>query len=318
MDKYSVPLVLGDQLWVCSPGIDPHSKSSNTSTVSFHSTPTSIGPKIRIYNPFSDDKPFNAVSRPVSIPSNLVTGGSIGLVTSGTIIPTSKDLVYLGHDSGHVSIWNRTSLTCIRVQKLGSFGVTSMVGVTEHLWIGNKTGKISIYEIDERYHWIVKKRWQAHDHPIVELKVDINEVDGKQRLQVASSGSDSTIQIWDGLLSFDWLDHQLNEKEIEKTFCSEREIRILQCTFNIDASNPLDLEEGDELGLKWLENLLNSGRKNYEEDEDEEVEVLPDVIVFGLQEVIDLESKALTAKSLLMGKKKGKEDMGERISHQCE
>lgn len=42
----------------------------------------------------------------------------------------------------------------------------------------------------------------------------------------------------------------------------------------------------------------------------------PDIIVFGFQELIDLESKKLTAKTMLLGKKRSQKDMGESVSHQ--
>ena len=324
MDKNSVPLILGDQLWVCS-YVDSHSKSSTPTSTTAPSTSTS-GPRIRIYNPFSDDKPFNALSRPLCIPPT--EGVGIGAVLSGAIVPSFKGLIFLGHESGHISIWNRTTFQLLKIQPLGSNSVTTMIGVVSNLWTGNKTGKISVYSISEDLdYWRVVKRWQAHAHPILSLKIDIGIVDGKKRLQVGSFGTDFKVHVWDGLLSQDCLEEKLNEKEIESRFCDEKEIRILQCSFNIDAANPNELGEEGEAELKWLENLLRSGREKFEnENEDKERrgeigtygEVLPDIITFGFQEVIDLESKALTAKSLLMGKKKGKEDMGERVSLQCE
>ncbi len=62
----------------------------------------SKGPRIRIYNPFADDKPFNALSKAATIPADMAEG--VGVVTSGAVIPSRADHVYFGHDSGHVSI----------------------------------------------------------------------------------------------------------------------------------------------------------------------------------------------------------------------
>lgn len=91
LDKSAYALVLGEQLWVCTGPASHETKHG-----------TGKGPRIRIYNPFTDDRPFNATSKPVSMPPEMAIG--VGPVSSGTIIPTKAELAYLGHESGHVSI----------------------------------------------------------------------------------------------------------------------------------------------------------------------------------------------------------------------
>ena len=75
----------------------------------------------------------------------------------------------------------------------------------------------------------------------------------------------------------------------EASFSSFRNINLLVCTWNVDAAKPESLASygsGDaklnEHNLNFLENCLRS------------VDA-PDVLVFGFQEVIDLEDKKLTA-----------------------
>jgi len=74
------------------------------------------------------------------------------------------------------------------------------------------------------------------------------------------------------------------EEEMQKhdvEFCTFRNIKTLVCTWNAGASKPQDLLNfrGDE---RFLENVLTSVDS-------------PDIIVFGFQELVDLENKKLTA-----------------------
>ncbi|PWN50981.1 DNase I-like protein [Violaceomyces palustris] len=287
LDKHSFAVVLGQQLWV----------STGPETSRSHSYVGSKGPRIRIYNPFADDRPFNAVSKAVGMSAEMANG--VGRVTCGTIIPAKPELVYLGHDSGHVSTWSRATYECVGVQRLGSYGITALCGVVKYLWAGNRTGNISVYNV-EAYPWRAMKVWPAHKEPITSIHVDGHGVDMVGRLQVASAGLDSVVHLWDGFLSYDWMSSELSKREAE--FCSYRSIKTLHVTFNIDAATPQDLETSIE-NMELLGSILRSGET-------------PDVIFFGFQELIDLESKKLTAKSLLLGKKKAANDMGDRVSHQ--
>jgi hypothetical protein len=64
-------------------------------------------------------------------------------------------------------------------------------------------------------------------------------------------------------------------------FCNFREIRALIFTWNAGASKPSDLKRGSE------EERLFRGIFNQEKP--------PEIIVFGFQELVDLENKKVTA-----------------------
>jgi hypothetical protein len=64
-------------------------------------------------------------------------------------------------------------------------------------------------------------------------------------------------------------------------YCTYRTIRTLICSWNVDASKPTDLN-ADAKNADFLSNTLKSVDS-------------PDIIVFGFQELIDLEDKKLTA-----------------------
>ena len=79
----------------------------------------------------------------------------------------------------------------------------------------------------------------------------------------------------------------------EKSFSRFRELRVLLVSWNVDSAKP-DSLIGDLHNYNFLENVLRSVDS-------------PDIISFGFQEVIDLENRKMTAKTLVLGKKKGDE-----------
>lgn len=71
----------------------------------------------------------------------------------------------------------------------------------------------------------------------------------------------------------------MRKREVE--YCSYRGIRVLICSWNVDACRPSSLV-GSRDNVDFLNDVLESVES-------------PDVIVFGFQEMIDLENKKLTA-----------------------
>ena len=67
----------------------------------------------------------------------------------------------------------------------------------------------------------------------------------------------------------------------EQEYCMYRNITILICSWNIDASKPPDLEKYAD-DAKFLRLWFTSASS-------------PEIIVIGFQEIIDLESKKMTA-----------------------
>jgi hypothetical protein len=105
----------------------------------------------------------------------------------------------------------------------------------------------------------------------------------------------------------------MQEREVE--YCSFRNLNIVLCTWNAGASKPSDLSRGNIPENNFLENVIHSMDS-------------PDIIVFGFQELVDLEDKKLTAstpyenvaniESILKGKNKSKTSSKaqEHMSHQ--
>ncbi len=122
-------------------------------------------------------------------------------------------------------------------------GLTALAGVIKYLWVATRAGTISVFDTDtapgERL-----RSGTAHKESITAIKVDEHGIEKAGRLQVASGGLDAAVHLWDGTLSFDWIEAEKSKREAE--FCTYRSIKTLHVTFNMDAASPSDLETSAE------------------------------------------------------------------------
>ena len=251
------------------------------------------GKSIHIYSPTHDGR-SDVLSRP------LVPSKATGDITCGTLLNSAPGKVFFGHSDGKVSIYSQITLQCIDVVSVSLYKINSMCGVGDYLWTGFKTGMVYVYDVRTKP-WRAIKDWQAHDAPVVEVVGDRTSIWKVDRLQVITLGTDNIIRVWDGMLEEDWLEARMVKHDVE--FCRFREIKAVVCTWNAGASKPQDL-------------LLRSDDATFLGDVLLGIDS-PDIIVFGFQELVDLEDKKLTAKSLLKGgKKKRTQATQERMSHQ--
>lgn len=250
------------------------------------------GKEIRVFLPTLDGRTqFQVLIRP------LLQEGA-GEVTSGTTLSTDPDKVLFGHSDGKVTIYSRKNYSCQGVMNISQYKINSLAGAGQYLWAGYNTGKISVYDMGQTP-WAVTKDWQAHDNPVVKLIADHSSFYKLDRYQVVSLGADNVIRTWDGLLQQDWLAAQMKQKDVK--YCHFEQIKGLVLTWNAGASTPNSLNYSNDDRI-FLETLLRSSDS-------------PDIIVFGFQELVDLEDKTATAKRFLKPKKKEGTDQ-ERMSHQ--
>ncbi len=88
------------------------------------------------------------------------------------------------------------------------------------------------------------------------------------------------------------LDLELSRRDVE--FSTFRPLNVLVVSWNVDAAKPDALNSGQE-NTNFLQSVLHSVDS-------------PDIIVFGFQELIDLESRKMAAKTVLLGSKKKSAD----------
>ena len=157
----------------------------------------------------------------------------------------------------------------------------SIVG--DFLWAAYKTGKIYVYDTSASP-WKVKKDWRAHDGPVVGMVLDRSGIWTLNRLQILSLGQDNCMRCWDGMLEIDSIESEMQERDVQ--YCRFREIRASVLTWNVGASTPYDIRSD------FIADAIH-------------VEDPPELLVFGFQELVDLEDRTVTAKSILgMHKKK--------------
>lgn len=233
------------------------------------------GKEIRVYRP-GNEASFAAITKPMS------QSGS-GDITSGDYSKGRGGRVYFGHTDGKVSIYSTTDYTIIGSVKASDYKINGLAMIGDDLWAGYKTGKIYVYDTTTTP-WKVRKDWRAHDGPIQGLVLDGRSLWTMNRLQVTSVGHDGYARFWDGMLETDWIEHAMQERDIH--YCTFREIRAAVVTWNVGAASPYDL------------------RTDFVADACDTQDP-PEILVFGFQEVVDLEDRAVTAKSILgFGKKK--------------
>ena len=154
-------------------------------------------PVIRIYDIYA----------PGSIGRAVTPNHHAGAVTSGTILSSHPDHVYLGHEGGFISIWNIATgdgiPACVEVVKVSASDVLCLEGVNGCLWAGGRKGTIAVYDVSAKP-WVVTNCWDAHGGlPVSRIFVDPYAIFQTEKLCVVSVGRDEQIRFWDGLIGAD-------------------------------------------------------------------------------------------------------------------
>jgi hypothetical protein len=160
------------------------------------------GPAVRIYD----------VLTPGSATRSVLPTEHVGTITSGTILPSHPNHVYLGHEGGFVTIWSTATddgvPVCEEVMRISNSDVLCLEGINDRLWVGGRNGTIAVYSVESRP-WIMTNNWIAHSNsqsvlPLQKIAVDPYSIDKIGRLCVYSVGRDDHVKCWDGLLGADW------------------------------------------------------------------------------------------------------------------
>ncbi|ODA79167.1 hypothetical protein RJ55_04759 [Drechmeria coniospora] len=252
-----------------------------------------VGKAIRVFSPSGGGaQPFQVLIRPL-------TAEGAGEVSAGTQMKTHPGQIFFGHVDGKISVFSTVDYSCLTIFNVSSWKINALAGVGMYMWAAYNTGKVCVYDIGENP-WTVKKEWQAHDQPILKMKADPASSYRLDRVQVLSLGADNKVKVWDGLLQDDWLEEEIKSKDTSYCLFDELEATIM--TWNAGASTPHSLRYSDEDASFFRDLVQSSG--------------LPDIFVFGFQELVDLEDKTATAKRFLKSSKKKEGSEQERMSHQ--
>ncbi|EAW14900.1 putative inositol polyphosphate phosphatase [Aspergillus clavatus NRRL 1] len=247
------------------------------------------GKEVQVYRPNAhDDVSFKVLKKPLG-------SQHTGDVTSGAYTTKDGGRVYLGHADGKVTVYSPTDYTCLAVVNVSVYKINCLGVVGDYLWAAYKTGMIYVYDTRTNP-WLVKKDWRAHESPVSSFLLDTSSVWTMNRLQVTSLGDDNCIRLWDGMLEDDWLELRMQSRDVE--FCKFREISAVVMTWNAGASTP-----GTVRSSTFIQDAIRP-------------ENPPEILIFGFQELVDLENKKITAKSLLLGSKKKESGEKEHMSRQ--
>ena len=300
-DKQDFVELIGGMLWTSA------REPSSGTTSSYR------GPIVRVYD----------IHTSGSSGRSLLPTEHVGTVTCGTMLPSSPGCIYLGHEGGTVTIWSlegeQSVPECVDVVKVSMSDILCLAGVNDRLWGGSRAGHISAYDTSQKP-WVTTNSWVAHkDVPVTQLSVDPWSISSVGKLCAVSVGRDEKMRFWDGLLAVSWIglcricpylvdpliplltqDHELMTREDE--YSSYRELNTLIISWNVDANKPEALI-GDPGNLDFLKEALTSAES-------------PDIISIGFQEVVDLENRKVTAKSVLLGNKTKTHDgtMSQKVS----
>lgn len=249
------------------------------------------GKELRIFYPTLDGKaPFQVLLR------SIIQDGA-GDITSGCILPSDRGKAFLGHSDGKVSVYSTTDFSCLGVHNISTFKINSLQGICGNIWAGYSNGKMCIYDVSNGP-WVLKKEWMAHNGPIIKVIADRSSCYKLDRHQVLSLGADNMIRSWDGMLQEDWLDEEMKSRDVQ--YCQFDTLKAMIMTWNAGASTPNSLRYSGT-DATFIQNLLQTSNT-------------PDILIFGFQELVDLEDKTATAKRFFKSKKK--ESDQERMSHQ--
>ncbi|KAK0205841.1 DNase I-like protein [Desarmillaria ectypa] len=235
-------------------------------------------PIIRVYDIFT----------PGCVGRTVLPTEHVGPVTSVAILPSDPERAYVGHEEGYITIWALNTEDrypkCVEVMKVSMSDILCLEGVNNRLWAGSRSGTISAYDVVPRP-WVVTNCWNPHPGmPVMKLQVDPLGLECTGRLCVLSVSRDEALRLWDGLLSYDWIDQEL--MKYEQSYSQFRNLTVLLVSWNCDAAKP-DSLTGDPANINFLHDVLTSVDS-------------PDIISFGFQEVIDLESRKMAAKNVLL------------------
>lgn len=294
--------VEGSLLWLCTPTMVTKMAPKNTQKVL----------SVRCYSPVSDTRPFNVMSQAGQWPMYGPDGG--GAVTCSAFLSTTPGLVYFGHESGHISVWNEQG-ECLERVPVSSSPIMSMAGVLNAIWSGTRDGRMFVHVANSQ-HLRMVKLWQGHRDSVFSLLFNGYGINTQAaECMVCSLSTDNYATFWDATLSQDWINAEVSSKA--DLYSVSSSLRALTMTYNLDAAAPADLF-GMVDNMDLFQRILRSSCTITQNPDGSSSQIPPDVIVFSFQELVDLEDKRQTAKRFLLGGNKQRRGAGKESTEERE
>jgi WD40 repeat protein len=203
----------------------------------------------------------------------------VGLNISSLNCLASTDdgnLLFSGHDDGKVLMWNLVTMDLQTVFPLSVYRITSMVMNNKFLWIGYSTGKIQVVDYN-RESWLIRKDFQSFGAAAVSLmESDLSSMVNSGLNLVISASDAGLIKLWDGNMMQDWIETELWKRQREYADFFDWNVMIF--TWNVNSSKPTDEPHVFDAFLK-------------------STSTVPEIIVVGMQEIVNLESGAVNART---------------------
>ena len=254
----------------------------------------SHGRTVGVYSPLEmNGEPFQVTPQQLSAPK------LVGNITAVANLGSEDDRVFFAHDDGKISVYSKLKLECVELVNVATQNITAMCGTGTYLWVGFRTGVIRVLDVSKPQ-WVLLLEFRSQSSSIVSLVCDHSSLWRAGAIHVVSGDENGEIKIWDGMLFENWLQQSMYNQQ--DTFCTFESLKLLSFTWNVGACTPTHLERVKEDNDDILE-LFASGQA-------------PDLVCIGLQELVDLDDKKLTAKSIIMGSRKESGYQQSVLSHQ--
>lgn len=199
-----------------------------------------------------------------------------------TSIASVGERVVCGHQDGTLSRWDACAGTPIDCHTSGSHRITALAGGLGAVWAALSTGKLMILDADTMH---VLNEWKAHPTAIVLLARAVLPA-GRLAAPLISICDSGSLQAWDAYNLGRLISLRLRQRGRE--YCQTGTIVCRVASWNVDSQRPPG-EGESSFWHKWLG-----------------LDGPADILVVGLQEVIDLQSKSSNAKILLNSGSGGK------------
>lgn len=202
--------------------------------------------------------------------------GNIGRIAD--ICPCGEKMV-TAHEDGTIMIWNGFEGIPEGYSKVTKNKITCATNTGDsNVWLGCSNGTIIILAVN-REKWTVINEFKAHQEQVVFLAFP-SSLENSLRRPLVSVCNAGGIEVWDGLLKMQTIRTCLLQNINLYSKSSRLQVRI--CSWNVAAQKP------PEDATFWQTWLQSNGQN--------------DLIVIGLQEMIDPSSKSTNARILLTSK----------------